>query len=87
MWKPVVFTALTTAAGFLSFLTAAMVPSRYFGLFTAFGVLAAMVFSLTFFPAVLDVAPPLGPAARDPERSSQRRPGLRCVPPGLANGD
>ena len=58
MWKPVVFTALTTAAGFLSFLTAAMVPIRYFGLFTSVGVLAAMVVSLTFFPAVLSLLSP-----------------------------
>ena len=57
MWQPVVFTSLTTAVGFLSFLTAAMVPIRYFGLFTAIGVLAAMVFSLTFFPAVLSMLP------------------------------
>ena len=58
MWLPVVFTALTTAAGFLSFLTASMLPIRYFGVFTAIGVLAAMVFSLTFFPAVLVMLPP-----------------------------
>ena len=58
MWKPVVFTALTTVAGFLSFLTAAMVPIRHFGVFTSVGVLAAMVVSLTFFPAVLSLLPP-----------------------------
>lgn len=58
MWLPVVFTALTTAAGFLSFLTAAMLPIRHFGVFTAIGVVVAMVFSLTFFPAVLVMLPP-----------------------------
>ncbi len=58
MWQPVIFTSLTTAAGFLSFLTAALVPIRSFGLFTAIGVLAAMVFSLTFFPAMLSLLPP-----------------------------
>ena len=57
MWRPVVLTSLTTAAGFLSFLTAVLVPVRFFGLFTAVGVLAAMVFSLTFFPAVLSWLP------------------------------
>ena len=57
MWQPVVFTSLTTAAGFLSFLAAPMPPIRQFGLFTAFGVLAAMVFSLTLFPAVLSMLP------------------------------
>ena len=58
MWSPVVFTALTTAAGFLSFLTASMLPIQYFGVFTAIGVVAAMIVSLTFFPAVLVMLPP-----------------------------
>ena len=58
MWQPVVLTSLTTAAGFLSFLTSAMVPIRYFGVFTAVGILAAMVFSLTLMPALLSLLPP-----------------------------
>ncbi len=58
MWQPVVFTSLTTAAGFLSFLTSNILPIRYFGIFTALGVLAAMVFSITFFPALLSLLPP-----------------------------
>ena len=57
MWRPVVFTSLTTAAGFLSFVAAPMPPIRQFGFFTAFGVLAAMVFSLTLFPALLSMLP------------------------------
>ena len=72
MWKPVVFTALTTAAGFLSFLTAAMVPIRYFGVFTSVGVLAAMVVSLTFFPAVLSL---LSPKASRSLRNQMNRSG------------
>ena len=58
MWQPVVFTSLTTAAGFLSFLTSNILPIRYFGIFTALGVVAAMVFSITFFPALLSLLPP-----------------------------
>ena len=53
MWKPVVMTALTTALGFASLITAYMVPIRFFGLFTAVGVLAAMVLSLAALPACL----------------------------------
>jgi len=53
MWKPVVMTALTTAVGFASLITAYMVPIRYFGVFTSVGVLAAMIFSLTMLPAFL----------------------------------
>ena len=58
MWQPVILTSLTTAAGFLSFLTAAMVPVRYFGVFTGVGILAAMVFSLTMLPAMLSLLSP-----------------------------
>ncbi len=58
MWQPVVFTSLTTAAGFLAFLTGALVPMRYFGIFCGVGTLAAMLFSLTFLPAMLSLLPP-----------------------------
>ena len=57
MWLPVVLTSLTTAAGFLSFLTAPLPPQRDFGLFAAVGVLVAMVLSLTLLPAVLAMLP------------------------------
>jgi hypothetical protein len=51
LWKPVVMTSVTTAVGFISLLTSQVFPVKYFGLFTAFGVLMAMVFSLVFLPA------------------------------------
>ncbi len=51
MWKPVVMTSVTTAVGFISLLTSEVYPIKYFGLFTAFGVLMAMVFSLVLIPA------------------------------------
>ncbi len=51
MWKPVVMTSVTTAVGFVSLLTSQVYPIKYFGLFTAFGVIAAMFFSLTLIPA------------------------------------
>ena len=53
MKVPVIMTSLTTATGFLSLLTAFFVPQRQFGVVTAIGVLAAMVFSLVLIPAVL----------------------------------
>jgi len=53
MWKPVVMTAVTTAVGFISLLTSQVYPIKYFGLFTAFGVLSAMVLSLVMIPAGL----------------------------------
>ncbi len=51
MWKPVVMTSVTTAVGFISLLTSQVYPVKYFGVFTAFGVMMAMVFSLVFLPA------------------------------------
>ena len=51
MWKPVVMTAVTTAVGFISLLTSEVYPIKYFGIFTAFGVIMAMLFSLVFIPA------------------------------------
>jgi len=50
---PVVMTSLTTAAGFLALCTSEIVPIREYGAAVAFGILAAMVFSLTFIPASL----------------------------------
>ncbi|RUA29816.1 MAG: hypothetical protein DSY76_03005 [Bacteroidetes bacterium] len=44
-------TSVTTAVGFISLLTSQVYPVKYFGLFTAFGVMIAMVFSLVFLPA------------------------------------
>ncbi len=53
MWKPVVMTAITTTVGFSSLLTSQVYPVKYFGIFTAFGVLAAMALSLLLLPAAL----------------------------------
>ncbi len=53
MWKPVIMTSVTTAVGFISLITSQVYPIKYFGIFTAFGVLMAMVFSLVLLPAGL----------------------------------
>jgi predicted RND superfamily exporter protein len=51
MWSPVVMTSVTTAVGFISLLTSQVYPIKYFGIFTAFGVMVAMTFSLVLIPA------------------------------------
>ena len=51
MWKPVIMTSVTTAVGFISLLTSQVYPIKYFGIFTAFGVVMAGVFSLVLIPA------------------------------------
>ena len=53
MWKPVFMTSVTTAVGFLSLLTSSVYPIKYFGIFTGFGVMAAMLFSLVLIPAMI----------------------------------
>ncbi len=53
MWKPVVMTAITTAVGFTSLVTSEVYPVKYFGLFTAFGVMSALFFALILIPAGL----------------------------------
>jgi predicted RND superfamily exporter protein len=50
---PILLTALTTVAGFLSFTGAYITAISQFGIFTAVGVLFAMILSLTFLPAML----------------------------------
>lgn len=57
MWRPVVLTSLTTAIGFLSFLTMEMVPLQMMGLFAAVGIIYAMFVSLTLVPAALALMP------------------------------
>lgn len=53
MWKPVMMTSVTTAVGFISLLTSQVYPIKYFGIFTAFGVMVAMTFSLLLLPAAI----------------------------------
>ena len=56
--RPVVLTSLTTAAGFLSFAAAPIEPLVHFGLFAAWGLLAAMILTFTLIPALVVVTPP-----------------------------
>lgn len=55
MCLPVVLTSLTTAAGLASLAISEIGSVRTLGLYSGFGVLAAMVFSLTVIPASLSV--------------------------------
>ena len=54
---PVVLTAGTTAAGFVSLMTSPIGAVRQFGAYSTVGVLSTMVVSLTFVPAMLRVLP------------------------------
>ncbi len=65
MTRPVVMTSITTAAGISSLAVSPLRPIQSLGIFTAFGVMAAMVFSMTILPAILSLLPlPLKAARR-----------------------
>jgi uncharacterized protein len=69
--RPIVLTTLTTALGFLSFLTSSIRPVSRFGLFTAIGILFCMVWSLVATPALLALRPAAIPAVGPPNRSAR----------------
>ena len=52
---PIFLSCLTTIAGFASLVTAELTPIKQFGLYTAFGVLAAFVTAFTLIPSLLAV--------------------------------
>jgi hypothetical protein len=51
LFLPMLYTSLTTAAGFASLALAPIPPVQVFGLFVALGVLLAWVLTITFIPA------------------------------------
>jgi predicted RND superfamily exporter protein len=67
MMRPVVFSSLTTAFGFFSFMTSSLEPVRAFGLFAGLGVLFCLLGSVSLVPAILRLLPPA--ALRHPGRS------------------
>ncbi len=60
--RPIVLTSLTTAIGFLSFLTSSIRPVWSFGLFTGIGVLFCLVWAVVATPALLALRPAAIPA-------------------------
>lgn len=55
LYRPMLFTSLTSAVGFASLALADIPPVRVFGLFVAFGIMAAWLFSMTVVPAVISL--------------------------------
>jgi predicted RND superfamily exporter protein len=53
MWKPVFLAALTTFAGFISFLFTPIVPMKEFGIFSSLGVMVSFIVALTLIPSLL----------------------------------
>ncbi len=53
VWIPCLFTSLTTAVGFFSFISSSLRPPKILGIFTAMGVMIAFIITVTFLPAML----------------------------------
>jgi predicted RND superfamily exporter protein len=62
---PILMTGVTTMAGMLSFLAAALTPIQEFGLVSALGVTTTLVYALVLLPALL-AATPLRPREGGP---------------------
>lgn len=57
LWRPMLFTSLTTAAGFASLALTPIPPVQVFGVFVAIGVLLAWFWTMTFIPVLLATLP------------------------------
>ncbi len=55
LYKPMLYTTLTSAVGFASLALADIPPVRIFGLFVAFGIVVAWLLALTMVPAVISL--------------------------------
>ncbi len=58
LFRPMLYTSLTTAAGFASLATTPIPPVKIFGLHVAFGVLLAWLLTMTFIPAYVMLLAP-----------------------------
>ncbi len=79
LFTPMLYTSLTTAAGFLSLTLAPIPPARVFGLFLSIGVMIAWAVTIFFVPAYIMMMPEkalanFGLAARGPKKSWLIRP-------------
>lgn len=57
LWQPMLFTTLTTCAGFASLALTPIPPVQVFGIFVALGVFLAWIFTVTLIPAYVMLLP------------------------------
>jgi len=67
LWKPMLMTSITTGAGFLSMLASDLPPIRDFGMFTAIGVVYALLITMLLLPVALMLLP-------EKEKHAERKP-------------
>ena len=85
LFMPMLYTSLTSAAGFLSLALTPIPPVQVFGIFVAIGILVAWVLTITFIPAYVAFLPAktfenFG-ASHDHESKSMLARGLRMLAP------
>jgi predicted RND superfamily exporter protein len=88
LFMPMLYTTLTTIAGFASLATTPIPPVRVFGLHVAFGVALAWLLTMTFIPAYIMLAVSEKSLARlrtHSEKGKERAPGLNRILEWLAS--
>jgi hypothetical protein len=84
LFTPMLYTSLTTSAGFFSFVGTDIPPARVFGAFVGVGVLLAWVITVLFVPAYIMLIPErrfggFGLTARKAVRASWLTSLLHCI--------
>lgn len=88
LFMPMLYTSLTTVAGFASLATTPIPPVRIFGLHVAFGVALAWVLTMTLIPAYIMLAVPkrtLAKLTKPVGHEKQKGPGLSRFLDGLGH--
>ena len=75
----IIMTSLTTAAGLLSFSTAAIAPIADLGIFAAVGIMIALVNTLVLLPAILALLPIKPAKAKHIEKSKKMDALLKAI--------
>jgi predicted RND superfamily exporter protein len=78
MVRPVTMTSITTAVGFLALLTSDVLPVRYFGLFTALGIMMEMLMALILFPASIYFFGPPKQALQSKKAAASKQSGINA---------
>ena len=84
LFSPMLYTSLTTAAGFLSLTLAPIPPARVFGIFLSVGVMIAWAVTVMFVPAYIMLIPEkwlkhFGLSAQEKEKQNWLTRGLSAV--------
>ena len=86
LFMPMLYTSLTSAAGFASLALTPIPPVRVFGIFVASGILIAWLLTITFIPLLCDDDAGGKPGQFRNQRPEYRRPGHLSLPTSALAG-